>query len=133
VWPTTVEEAASIVAFCAREGVPIVPFGAGSGVCGGVLPDARTVVLDLKKMRRVRALDAEAHTLAIEAGAMGITLEEDLQREGLTIGHFPSSILCSTVGGWIAARGAGQCSGLYGKIEDMIVDLEVVDGRGDVI
>src|SRR5207248_8206003 len=60
------------------------------------------------------------------------TLEEDLQRKGWTIGHFPSSILCSTVGGWIAARGAGQCSGLYGKIEDMIVDLELVDGRGEV-
>lgn len=132
-WPTSTEEAAAIVRWCAREGVPLVPFGAGSGVCGGVLPDARTVVLDLKKMRRWRDLDREGHTFDVEAGAMGITLEQDLQRAGFTIGHFPSSILCSTVGGWIAARGAGQCSGKYGKIEDMVVDLELVDGRGEIV
>jgi len=132
VWPTDTEQVATIVRWCAREGVPIVPFGAGSGVCGGVLPDERTIVLDLKRMKRWRSLDEHASTLDVEAGAMGITLEEDLQRRGFTIGHFPSSILCSTVGGWIAARGAGQCSGKYGKIEDMVVDLEVVDGRGEI-
>jgi len=132
VWPENTEQAAAVVAWCAREGVPIVPYGAGSGVCGGVLPDERTVVLDVKRMRRWRALDTSAPTLDVEAGAMGITLEEDLQRAGFTIGHFPSSILCSTVGGWVAARGAGQNSGKYGKIEDMVVDLELIDGRGDV-
>ena len=132
-WPTTTEEAAAIVSWCAREGVPIVPFGAGSGVCGGILPDERTVVIDLKRMKKWRSLDEAAPTLDVEAGAMGITLEEDLQRKGWTIGHFPSSILCSTVGGWVAARGAGQTSGKYGKIEDMVVDLEVVDGRGNVV
>jgi alkyldihydroxyacetonephosphate synthase len=132
-WPTTTEEAARIVGWCAREGVPIVPFGAGSGVCGGVLPDERTVVVDLKRMKKWRALDGQAPTLDVEAGAMGITLEEDLQRAGWTIGHFPSSILCSTVGGWIAARGAGQASGKYGKIEDMVVDLEMIDGRGNIV
>lgn len=133
VWPKTTEELSSIVRWCAGEGVPIVPFGAGSGVCGAVLPDERTVVVDLKRMTRWRSLDVEAMTLDVEAGAMGITLEEDLQRKGFTIGHFPSSILCSTVGGWIAARGAGQASGKYGKIEDMVLGLEMVDGRGDVV
>ncbi|MFI5302563.1 MAG: FAD-binding oxidoreductase, partial [Polyangiales bacterium] len=52
VWPTTTEEVASIVSWCAREGVPIVPYGAGSGVCGGVLPEARTIVVDLKRMKK---------------------------------------------------------------------------------
>jgi alkyldihydroxyacetonephosphate synthase len=132
-WPETTEDVARVVAWCAKEGVPIVPYGAGSGVCGGVLPDARTVVVDLKKMARWRSLDEGVPALVVESGAMGITLEEDLQRKGWTIGHFPSSILCSTVGGWIAARGAGQCSGYYGKIEDMVVELELVDGRGEVV
>ncbi len=131
-WPTSTEQVSRLVAWCAREGVPIVPYGAGSGVCGGVSPDERTVVVDLKKMARWRQLDAHGPTLDVEAGAIGITLEEDLQRKGWTIGHFPSSILCSTVGGWVAARGAGQSSGKYGKIEDMLVDLELVDGTGEV-
>jgi len=133
VWPNTTEDVASVVRFCAKEGIPLVPFGAGSGVCGGVLPDERTVVLDLKRLDRVRRLDAEAGVLDVEAGALGIRLEEDLNAAGYTLGHFPSSILCSTVGGWVAARSAGQCSGLYGKIEDMVASLECVVGEGEIV
>jgi alkyldihydroxyacetonephosphate synthase len=105
VWPRSTEEVSRLVRFAAEHGVSLVPFGAGSGVCAGV----------------------------VEAGHMGLPFEEMLEREGLTLGHFPSSILCSTVGGWVAARSAGQASGLYGKIEDMVVSLECVTGRGDVV
>src|SRR6185503_5402384 len=48
-------------------------------------------------------------------------------------GHFPSSIYCSTVGGWLATRAAGQLSTKYGKVEDRCAGLTVVTGRGDVI
>jgi alkyldihydroxyacetonephosphate synthase len=91
------------------------------------------VVVDLKRMSRWRALHETAPSLDVEAGAMGLPLEEELVRRGYTLGHFPSSILCSTVGGWVAARSAGQCSGYYGKIEDMVVALECVTGKGDVV
>ncbi len=64
---------------------------------------------------------------------MGVPLDLALGRAGFTLGHFPSSILCSTVGGWVAARSAGQCSGAYGKIEDMTVALECVTGRGEIV
>lgn len=133
VWPRDTEEVASVVRFCAAEGVPIVPYGAGSGVCGGILPERRAVVIDVKRLERWRHLDPDAPSLDVEAGALGIRLEEDLAAKGFTTGHFPSSILCSTVGGWIAARGAGQCSGLYGKIEDMVASVEAVVGKGEVV
>ncbi|UQA60900.1 FAD-binding oxidoreductase [Polyangium aurulentum] len=133
VWPESTEEVAEVVRFCAQEGYPLVPFGAGSGVCAGVLPDPRTVILDLKRMSRVRSLDGAIPSIEVEAGALGIRLEEDLQARGFTLGHFPSSILCSTVGGWVAARSAGQCSGLYGKIEDMVASLECVVGEGEIV
>ena len=131
-WPTNSEQVAALMDFCGREGVNTVPFGAGSGVCGGVLPTDQSLVIDLKRMKRWREFAPEQGYLDVEAGALGIRLEEDLQRRGYTVGHFPSSILCSTVGGWVAARGAGQCSGLYGKIEDMTAALECVDGRGEI-
>ncbi len=129
-WPETPEQVAALVQFAHAEGIPLTPFGAGSGVCGGVLPTSTGLVLDLKRLRRWH-VEKDAPLINVEAGAMGITLEEDLQRDGFTIGHFPSSILCSTAGGWIAARGAGQCSGKYGKIEDMVVSLDVVTGTGE--
>jgi alkyldihydroxyacetonephosphate synthase len=133
VWPTSTDEVSRIVRWAHDTGTPIVPFGAGSGVCAGVLPHERIIVLDLKKMTRWRRLDERARTLEVEAGQMGLPLEEDLNVRGYTLGHFPSSILCSTVGGWVAARSAGQCSGMYGKIEDMVLALECVTGTGEIV
>jgi len=133
VWPETTKAVAHLVRFANERGVALVPFGAGSGVCGGVLPTKDTIVVDLKRMHAIRDLDRAKKTVTVEAGHMGLPFEEHLNRAGLTLGHFPSSILCSTVGGWIAARSAGQASGLYGKIEDMVVALECVTGAGDVV
>src|SRR3954467_12324391 len=133
VWPASTEEVARIVRWAHDTETPVVPFGAGSGVCAGVLPHERMVVLDLKKMSRWRHFDPDARILDVEAGQMGLPLEEDLERRGFTLGHFPSSILCSTVGGWVAARSAGQCSGKYGKIEDMVLALECVTGTGEIL
>ena len=130
VWPGSPEEIAAVVRRCASAGVPIVPFGAGSGVCGGTRPDGGGVVVDVKRLKRVRRLDVEAGEVEVEAGLMGENFERRLERAGVTLGHFPSSILCSTVGGWVAGRSAGQCSSRYGKIEDMVIDLEVVTGDG---
>lgn len=133
VWPTSTEDVSTIVRWAFETETPIVPFGAGSGVCAGVLPSSDMIVVDLKRMARWRALDPKGLTLDVEAGQMGLPLEEDLNRRGLTLGHFPSSILCSTVGGWVAARSAGQCSGRYGKIEDMVLALECVTGTGEIV
>ncbi len=132
VWPTSVEEVQQVVTSCAARGIPIVPFGAGSGVCGGALPLRGGIVLDLKRMRRLLSLDAEAGCATFEAGIVGEHLEHELNRRGFTMGHFPSSIMCSTFGGWLAARSAGQLSTRYGKIEDMVRRLTFVDGSGSV-
>ncbi len=114
------------------QGFRVVPFGAGSGVCGAVLPDERTIVIDSKRMLDVR-IDRDAPVVHAGAGVLGLTLELELAKNGYTAGHFPSSIVCSTVGGWVAARGAGQCSSRYGKIEDMVAGLECVLGNGDFV
>jgi alkyldihydroxyacetonephosphate synthase len=130
VWPADAAQVAAVVRRCAAARVPIVPFGAGSGVCGGARPTHGGVVVDLKRLKRIRRLDGAAGVIEVEAGLIGELLERRLEAEGLTLGHFPSSILCSSVGGWLAGRSAGQCSSRYGKIEDMVVDLEVVTGDG---
>jgi alkyldihydroxyacetonephosphate synthase len=133
VWPASTDEVAALVRWANATRTPLVPFGAGSGVCAGVLPHPGNVVVDLKRLSRIRAIDERAPLVEVEAGFMGVPFEREMNRRGFTLGHFPSSILCSTVGGWVAARSAGQCSGHYGKIEDMVVALECVTGRGDVV
>lgn len=124
VWPESPAEVSRVLALAERVRVPVIPFGAGSGVCGGARPSEGGIVLDLKRMRAIRALDERNLKIEVEAGIIGERLERHLNERGLTLGHFPSSIVCSTVGGWLAARSAGQMSTLYGKIEDMMLALE---------
>jgi alkyldihydroxyacetonephosphate synthase len=133
VWPSDANEVAAVIRYARERGIPVVPFGAGSGVCGGILPSPSAILLDMKRMRALRALDAGRLTCRVEAGMIGQHLEDALDERGFTLGHFPSSIRCSTVGGWLAARSAGQCSGRYGKIEDMVLGLTAVDGTGTIL
>lgn len=132
VWPTSIDEVRRIVRFAATRKIPLVPYGAGSGVCGGILADPSAIVLDLKRMRAVRSIDGSRLVCDAQAGILGENFEDELASRGFTLGHFPSSIYCSTLGGWIATRSAGQCSGRYGKIEDMVLGLTCVDGHGEV-
>jgi len=133
VWPESTEEVSRVVAYAAERSIPVVPFGAGSGVCGGVRPEPVAILLDVKRMRRFLSVDADRLEARVEAGIIGQQLEDGLAARGFTMGHFPSSIYCSTLGGWVAGRSAGQCSGRYGKIEDMVLALECVDGTGRVL
>ncbi|NOY91600.1 MAG: FAD-binding oxidoreductase [Deltaproteobacteria bacterium] len=132
VWPGSTEEVADVVRYAAERGIPLVPYGAGSGVCGGISPTDDAIVLDVKRMRALREVDESLLLATAEAGMIGQHLEDALDERGFTLGHFPSSIYCSTLGGWVAGRSAGQCSGRYGKIEDMLVGVTCVDGRGEV-
>ena len=118
----------------ARElNVPVIPYGAGSGVCGGTVAIHGGVILDLKGMNRILSIDEKSHVAEIEAGIVGEIMERELNRRGYTVGHFPSSIYCSTLGGWLATRSAGQLSAKYGKIEDRVLSLRAILSNGDII
>ena len=133
LWPETTDEVSQILALASEHGVPVVPWGGGSGVCGGAMAVAGGITIDLKRMNQVVSVSAEDHLATFQCGIIGQTLEDQLNMRGLTLGHFPASIYCSTLGGWLAARSAGQLSSKYGKIEDMVVGLEAVLGDGRVI
>ena len=133
VWPTSVDEIARVVRLARQRRLPIVPYGAGSGVCGGAVPIHGGITIDLKRMDRFLGVDEHDLVCEAEAGLNGERLERELARRGYTLGHFPSSIYCSTLGGWLAARSAGQLSTKYGKIEDMVRGLVAVTGRGEIV
>ena len=119
---------------CAGEfGVLITPFGGGSGVLGGAIPLNGSVVLNLQRINRFLNLDELSLTAEFEAGIMGANLELELNHRGYSAGNIPQSLYCSTLGGWIATRAAGQFSTKYGKIEDMLMGMEVVLPDGNLL
>ncbi len=131
-WPSSTNEVADLVRFAEKHSVELVPYGAGSGVCAGISPRSDSIVVDLKRMRRIE-IDSATFRVHAQPGVIGQILEDRLLEAGFTLGHYPSSIHCSTVGGWLAARSAGQCSGRYGKIEDMATRIECVIGGGEIL
>lgn len=131
VAPRTHEEVARIVGFCSEEGIAVVPAGGLSSVTGAVRAPRGGIALDLTRyLNRVLDINKVNKTVTVQAGMYGPALEEELNRQGYSCGHFPQSFEYSTVGGWISARGAGQASTGYGKIEDMLVSLKAVTPAG---
>ncbi len=121
------------MALARRHRLAVVPFGAGSGVCGGTVALRGGIALDLKRLERVGRVDRDRLCVDVEAGVIGEVLERNLNAQGFTLGHFPSSIYMSTLGGWLAARSAGQLSNRYGKIEDMALSVRAVTGAGELL
>jgi alkyldihydroxyacetonephosphate synthase len=119
---------------CAKEyAVPITPFGGGSGVLGGAIPLNGSVILNLQGMNKFLNLDEISLVAECEAGIMGANLELELNNRGYSAGNIPQSLYCSTLGGWISTRAAGQFSTKYGKIEDMVLGMEVVLADGNLL
>jgi len=132
-WPETSEEVALAIAWAEREGATIVPYGAGSGVCGGAAGQAGSLVIDTKRMSRLISIDEDARMVHVQAGIIGQHLEDALGERGWMTGHSPSSIMCSTVGGYVAARSAGQFSSRYGTFADMLHAAQAITPAGTLM
>ncbi len=135
VYPGNPIDVLEVLRLASEKGYSTVPFGGGSSVVGGVNA-LRTnerpavITIDITRMNRVLAIDEDARTAVIEAGAYGPAIEKQLAAHGFMLGHYPQSFEFSTLGGWIAARGAGQQSGRYGKPEKWLVGAKLVAPAG---
>ncbi len=131
VRPRSVAEVQAVVARANAGKVPLIPFGLGSGVVGGVIASPDAILLDLGDLAGVRFIDPVNLLAGFDAGHNGLAAEEAVAAEGLTIGHWPQSVAVSSVGGWVATRASGQFSTANGNIEDIVHSIEAVlpDGR----
>ncbi|MEM3569468.1 MAG: FAD-binding oxidoreductase [Candidatus Jordarchaeales archaeon] len=133
VHPESAEQVSEIVKLANRFKIPLIPFGGGAGVCGGTIPVYGGIIVDLKKMDKIVRVDHKSLLVTVQPGILGEILERELNRMGYTFPHYPASMYCSTIGGFVACRSAGSLSSKYGKIEDMVVGLEVVIPTGEII
>ena len=133
VRPQSVADVQATLAFANQTKTPVIPFGLGSGVVGGVVASADAVLLDMSAMNKVRFVDPVNLLAGFDAGKNGLAAEEAVAQSDLTIGHWPQSVAVSSVGGWVATRASGQFSSAYGNIEDVVHALEAVLPNGDLV
>jgi alkyldihydroxyacetonephosphate synthase len=127
------EQISLVLQLANQHRIPVIPWGGGSGSQGGALPVRGGIILDLKKINRLLEINPQSMTYTTECGIIQQTLEWELNKHGYSTMHLPASAFCATLGGYLAHRGSGVASSKYGKIEDLIVSMEVVLPDGTII
>ncbi len=133
VLPETPEQVSAIIKVASTYHIPVIPWGGGSGSQGGIMPVYGGITLDLKRLNRIMEINEQAQTVTAQAGINGYELECELNHAGYTLSHIPASLHSATLGGYLACRGSGVLSTKYGKIEDIVLSLQVVLPNGDII
>ena len=133
IFPGSTQDVVEIVKVAAYNRIPVIPAGGTSGTIGGILPVHGGIIVDMKRMNKLVDFDPYSRTVTVQTGMLGQDYEDQLNMRGFIGGHYPQSIRCSTVGGWIGPRGVGTFSSKYGKIEDIVQSLEVVLADGSVV
>jgi len=136
VYPQSHDDVVKIMQIASEFKLIIIPFGGGTNVVGAleVVPGLTRMVIsmNMQRMCKVMSVDKESMLAVIEAGALGRGIEDQLNAQGLTLGHFPDSFEYASLGGWIAMRSAGMQSDGFGNIEDMLISVQVVTPTGEI-
>ena len=133
VCPKDAEEVSKVVKIANYYKLPVTTWGAGGGTQGGAIPVCGGILLDTKRMNKIYEVNTEGMYIECGTGAIYKHIEWAANEVGKATMHYPSSLTCSTVGGFLAHRGIGVCSTKYGKIDDMVLQMEVVLPNGDII
>lgn len=132
--PGSAQELAALVKICAQYGVPIVAQGGNSGMSGGATPDTSgaALLLSLRRMKSIRALDAQARTAVCEAGVVLQDLHDAAEAAGL---RFPLTLGgkgSATIGGLIATNAGGTQVLRHGSMRAQVLGIEAVLADGTI-
>jgi glycolate oxidase len=133
VLPENKSEVAAVMAFCHREGVRVVPRGAGTSLSGGALPMADAIVLGLMRMNRILAVDYADRYAVVEAGVTNIGITQAVQEHGFFYAPDPSSQLACMIGGNVAMNSGGAHCLRYGVTANNLLGLKIVTAEGEVV
>jgi len=133
VLPRSVAQVSQLLALCDAERIAVVPHGGNTSYCGGATPDesGTQLVLSLRRLNRIRAVDADNYSLIAEAGCLLEQVHQAAEAAErllpLTLGSQGS---CQ-IGGNLSTNAGGTNVLRYGMMRDLVLGLEVVlaDGR----
>jgi alkyldihydroxyacetonephosphate synthase len=135
-YPGSHDEVVALLELCSQLNIAVVPYSGGTSVVGGLAPlrkgFAGVIALDLKRLDAVLDIDEVSRTATLQAGLRGPAAEALLREKGFTLGHFPQSYEGASIGGYAAARSAGQSSAGYGRFDEMVMGLVLATPRGTV-
>ena len=133
VLPETVEQVRRIVAFCFRQGVPVVARGAGTGLSGGAVPLDNGVLLSLSKLNQILEIDAANRLAVVQPGVRNVSVSQAAVQHGLYYAPDPSSQIACTIGGNVAENSGGVHCLKYGLTTHNILRVKIVTMDGELV
>ncbi|REF02218.1 FAD-binding oxidoreductase [Cupriavidus plantarum] len=134
VRPRTVDEVSRTLALCQQAGVPVVPRGGNTGLCGGATPDSQpvNVVLSLDRMNAVRSLDTIANTMVAEAGCILGNLRRAAAEANRLLPLSLAAEDSCQIGGNLSTNAGGVNVVRYGMTRELVLGVEAVLPNGEV-
>jgi glycolate oxidase len=133
VLPHTIAEIAAIHRYASAHRIGITPRAMGSGLSGGSVPLAGSIVLATARMDRILEIDEVNFTATVEPGVINARLQAEVEKRGLFYPPDPSSLKQSAIGGNVSENAGGAKCLKYGVTGDYVLALRVVLPDGTVI
>src|SRR3984893_13161551 len=133
VLPETTAQVSAVLAYCHREGVKVVPRGAGTSLSGGALPLADGVLLGMAKFNRIRAIDYDNRIAVVEPGVTNLAVSQAVADADFYYAHDHSSQIACTMRGNVAENSGGVHCLKYGVTTNNVLGCELVLISGEVV
>jgi glycolate oxidase len=133
VLPETTEQVAAVLSFLHREGVRVIPRGAGTSLSGGALPMEDAVVVGMMRMNRILEIDYADRCAVVQAGVTNIGITQAVQDNGFFYAPDPSSQLACMIGGNVGMNSGGAHCLRYGVTANNLLGLRIVTIAGEIL
>src|SRR6476619_3566765 len=133
VLPETTAQVARVLRYCHREGVKVVPRGAGTSLSGGALPLADGVLLGMAKFNRILDIDFDNRCVVAQPGVTNLGITHAVEDAGFYYAPDPSSQIACSIGGNVAENSGGVHCLKYGLTTNNLLGLEIVLIDGEVV
>jgi glycolate oxidase len=111
---------------------PIVPRGAGTGLCGGSVPTRGGLIVSFARMNRIVELDVRNRRARVQPGLVNLDLSKSIAAHGVFYAPDPASQKTSMIGGNVGTNAGGPHCLSYGTTTNHVLALEYVDADGAV-
>jgi len=132
VFPENTKEVSEILSFCNKERIKVVPRGAGTGLSGGALPLADSILLCLGKFNKILEIDYQNRCVIAQTGVTNLSITKAVEDKGFYYAPDPSSQIACSIGGNVAENSGGVHSLKYGTTTNNILGVEVVFMDGTI-
>ncbi len=133
VLPRNTAQVSQVMKVLHQQRIPVVPWGAGTGLSGGALPMGDGVTIALSRMKRIVEIDLENRCATVEPGVTNLAISQAVAHHGLYYAPDPSSQIACSIGGNVAENSGGVHCLKYGVTTNNLLALEVVTAEGEVL